>query len=356
MQKPLKPHHFPLVLAITLVVFLTIGIIYWWQTGERADSQIIEKDREEKLILVRSGALLIEEFFQSQKTELLILAEMEAVKALRETDGRKAFGLLINHFQEKKVPFVGIGRLDKEGRVVWEENAQGTREGEGVLLADRDYFLWAKEQKKPGKIYISQPVVGRGGVAVGEQGLVMAAPVFYQNQFNGLVFVPFPLKSLTEKLIFPLARSSDFQSLIIDQEGVVITGTIPEVIGQKLKDCPTEKETQLLSSILTGKGGGLVHRFCLPPYPEGIEMVVAYDQIVIGEEKWRLLVLSPYDYVLEDIASIRETHFRGLVVILEGIVLVILIFIVGLRVTEKKSFTNGFRDGRDGIRKVKKRS
>jgi len=209
--------------------FLTAGILLYWLAGARPEQVMVERVKPQEMTLARPGAFSIVEFFRERKTELLLF-HTEAIRAGREKEGRKAMRVLVEQLREE--PLADIVRVSREGKVLWGTNVADDRRGEGVSLADRDYFLWAKGQKEPGKVFVGKPVIPREGIKEGKWVVVMATPIFYQERLNGLVFISFPLGDLTPRFITPLVFSPAVQSLIIAQDGTIAASLVPGAIGQ----------------------------------------------------------------------------------------------------------------------------
>lgn len=337
----LRLRHFRLTLAIVLVAFSISGILLFWQVAGRAEKATVERVKAQELTLARSGALAVSELFRERKANLLLLAEVEAIKAKREKEGRQAIRDLVDRLEGQIL--ASIVRVDKEGKSLWSDNPQHQKVREGVDLADRDYFLWAKEQKESGEVFVSQPVISRGGMREGEWIVVMAAPVFYQERFDGLVFISFSLEDLTEKYVIPLAFSPKVQSLIIGKDGIVVASTVPEVRGQNLLGRIQIEE---------GKEGSLVH---FSPFNEEERVISAYAPIKIGEQVWSLWIFVPYEEAMRFISPFRLNQIGGIVFVAVLILTLILVFIFGVRIAHKDAFLDGYARAKDDFDKKKKK-
>lgn len=355
----LRIRHFRWILAAVAVILITVGILYYWVAGTRAEQVIVERVKAQELTLAHSGALALSELFQERKTNLVLLAEVEAVKAGREKEGRQAVRSLVD--QLKGSPFVSIVRVDREGRSLWSDNPEYKKVEEGVDLADRDYFLWAKEQKSPGEVFISQPIIARGGLKEGEAIIVMASPVFYQGKFNGLVFISFLLKDLNEKYVTPLVFSPRVQSLIIAQDGTVVAATIPEATGQNVLEHIQQEEREgkeeylaVVREALEGKENSLVHRYLLYPSNKQIRVISAYVPIKINSQIWSLWISVPYDEAIKLASPLKINQVWGLVFGLIAAIVLIFVFVFGVRIAQKDGFLDGYTRAKDNFDKKKK--
>jgi len=315
----LKTRHFPWLVSAFLVLFLTAGLLLYWFAGESTGKRMAERVKLEKLTLARSGAFSIESFFKEREKDLVLLSEIEAVKSLKEKEARERIGILIEEL--KGEPVAGVGRVDKEGVLRWVVNKEDKREGEDVSVADRDYFVWAKKQTEPGKIFVSKPIKSRAGVSGGGYILVLATPVFYQREFNGLILFSLSLVELTERFVAPLTFSGAVHSLIAAEDGLVVAASIPNSIGENIADCLDEEE-----------------------------IIAAYAPIKIGDQVWSLRVLVPYREAVKLTMPFKINQTRGLVFALVGVLILVLTFILGVRVAQRDGFVDGFKNGRDGVK------
>jgi hypothetical protein len=355
-----KVRHFPWFLAGVLVLFLTTGIFVYWQAGRQVEQAVIDRVKEQTLILARSGSLSISQFFEARKNEVILLSKVEAVAAGREKEGREALQVLVETLKDADV--VDVVRTNKEGIVLWEANLFDTRLGEGISVADRDYFLWAKEQKESRDVFVGLPVVARGGMLKGKWAVVMAAPVFYQGEFNGIVSLGIPLEVLAEKYVKPLVLSPRTEALVIARNGVILASTVPGAVGENLlervqaeKGKRQKEYLALVKEALSGKEGSSVYYFhLLFPAEEQTKVVTAYAPIKLGDQIWSLWVSLPHEEATRYVQPVLAIQNQGLFFGLTGLVVLVLTFVLGVRVAQREGFIDGFRDGRNGVKQTSK--
>lgn len=357
----IKVRHFRWVLVIILILFLTPGIFLYWQASEQAEETMVEQVIARELTLARAGSLLITEFFKRDEADLLLLSEAELVRALKEKDGRMKLQLLAKQFGEGILS--DIVRTDEKGIVQWVVNLEDDRDGEGISIADRDYFNWAEEQTIPGKIFVSQPLISRGGKEEGNYILVMATPIFYQEKFNGILFFTFSLKELTEKYITPLAFSPKVQSLISTQEGDIVASTISEAVGKNVLEYARqgkwkgqEEYLAMVEKALIEKKGSAVHNYHLSfPHDRLIKAITVYVPIEVGDQNWFLWIAVPYEEAINLALPLEFFRSHGFVFGLIGALVLFLVSILGIRIAQRDGFVNGFRNGRSAVKKIKKK-
>jgi len=356
----IRIYHFPWILAIVVVFFLVAGILLYRLVGIKTERMMVERVKAQEFTLARSGALSIAEFFKERKTELLLLAQVEAIRAGREKEAREAMQILVNHLEEGCLGDIVV--VSREGKALWVTNVTDNRRGEGVSLADRDYFVWAKKQKEPGKVFISEPLIARGGIKKGEWSVVMAAPVFWKKHFNGLVFISFPLGDLTKKYVDPLVSLPATKLLIVSQDGTVVTATIEETIGENVlkhaqqEDWEGRKEyLGMIKKALAGEEGSLVHYYYLfAPYNKRLKIITAYTPIKIDNQIWSLWVSVPYSDVIKLVLPFRANQIGGVIFGLVLVMALVLVFVFGVRVAQRDGFMDGYMQARDEVDKKKK--
>lgn len=319
----LKVSHFRSILVAVVVIFLTIAILFYFKVSERTEKLMVERLKVQGSALASFGSLSISDFLKSRETDLLVLSKLEAIRALKEEEGRQAMESTLSQLEEGVV-VGGMIRIDKEGKALWVVNLMGIREGEGTSFSDRDYFLWAKKERE-GEVFISRPLISRAGVTKGKWILVMATPVFYQEKFNGVIVLSVPLENFIKKYISPLSFSSEVKAFLTEENGRIIASNQPEATGQNLKDYLKEKE------------------------------ITVSSPIKIGKQTFSLWVSTPYKEIVNLVFPFRKHQLLGFGFGLLVLVILIFVFIFGVRIAQRDGFIDGFRDGRNGICKACKK-
>lgn len=347
----LKVRHFIWIFAAILLVFLTLVFFSYFTARVKVEEAMIERIKAQELTLARAGALSISEFLKEKKIELVLLSKIEPIKAGREKESREIMKETVE--QVKEGPFKDIVRINQEGEALWVVNAFNDRRGEGVFLADRDYFLWAKTQKDPGEVFVSEPIISRGGVTEGKWIVVIAAPVFNQESFNGVIIINLLLEDLTKKFVSSLAFSSQVEFHIINQEGIIVVSSVSETGGEDFLECFQQQEGKekedclnLVEKALSGGEDSFVSCCVFGGDKEETQWVSAFSPIKINGVVWSLWISVPYQEVLDLISPIAAIQAQTLIWGLMGLVVLLFFFIFGLRVAQKNGFIDGFRNGR----------
>ncbi len=88
----------------------------------------------------------------------------------------------------------------------------------GLDLSDREYFINAKRLRET---VISEPVYSRGRSSLGELLVVIAAPVFDEEEFYGIIGLPFKLDYFLDILLQRKAGKSGI-AFLMNSDGLVL--------------------------------------------------------------------------------------------------------------------------------------
>jgi hypothetical protein len=358
----LRTRHFVWASAAGLGIFLAIAVVFYWFSGWRTDQVIIERLKAQEQSMARSSALSITEFFKARKKELVLLSELEAIQSGREKEGMEILDTLAQGLKEEDAPVGNIIRINKEGVTIWGVNVQLGKQDKaaiGVDVGGRDCFIWAKEKGEKGKVFIGEPMIAQGGFLKGKKIVSMTTPVFYKGKFDGVVVAAFPIDELAKKYIEPLSLSPKTHYTIVSEEGTVITSTFEEIIGknilqiQKEENWP-EDSRQLVKSAMRGEEGTAFHHYVNVFTKRPSEAVSAYSPIKINGSIWSIWVSVPYNEIQKLVLPFRQNQIFALVVVSCGSLILMLVYILGIRVSQRDGFLDGYGRAKGELRKKKK--
>jgi len=358
----LKTLHFVRASIIGLGIFIIIAIVFYWFSGWRTDQVIIERLKSQELSMARSSALSITEFFKARKKELILLSELESIQTGKEKEGMEILNILAKELKEEGVPVGNIIRINKEGFTVWGTNVLLGKTDEAaieVYLGDRNCFLWAKEKGEKDEVFIGEPMTALGGSLKGKRIVSMSTPVFYKGSFNGIITVTLPIDELAKKYIEPLSLSPQTYYTIISEESAVITSTFEELIGknilqiQKEQNWPEESQ-ELVKRAIRGEEGAAFHPYINLLTKETSKAVSAYSPMKINGSTWSIWVSVPYERVKELVLPFRQNQIFALVIVLGGSMILVIIHVLGMRVSQKDGFLDGYGRAKNEVKKKKK--
>jgi len=229
--------------AAVLIPFLIAGmIVYVLLSGS-----LLEMTQERSVRMAMDMAALIEaNLMQEMKLASSIAADPTVVRASRTGDYRDVQAKLEAVHKRIGKPFFTLFALDRKGVV--RADAQFSRQM-GVDLSDREYFLRARE----GKTSVIGPVPARGPSTPGDPILIVSAPIREDNEFHGVVCIPFDPNFLGA-IVSHVRTGKTGYAYLVSSEGLVLAHPKKEyVLRVRLQDHPgTEEIYKLAQSGRTG--------------------------------------------------------------------------------------------------------
>ncbi|MCL4382410.1 MAG: hypothetical protein M1575_03055 [Patescibacteria group bacterium] len=345
----LKTSSLQVFLGVILVIMTTIGVFLFWNSTKKAEQILSERAKTRELILARAGALAISDFFESRKTKLLLLANIEEIKSLDPVKGRAITQTFVQEMIDR--PITSLGVIDKNGKIVWSENPQKQKVGEGTDLSDREYFLWAKSQTQGGKVYVSVPVIARTGPAKGTWIILITTPLFYKNQFNGVLYAVVTTKDLVEKYVKPLTISPYSVQTLLNKGGEIVASSIAGNPGINLLNSNPN-----LATNLTKEEEGSVITELNYPDDQSYKALIGYAPVKIDQQLWFLLISVPYKEVKDQLNPFSEIQDQGLALLLIGLIVVVLFHVLAARIRERQGYINGYCDGVEELKKRERKT
>jgi C4-dicarboxylate-specific signal transduction histidine kinase len=182
----------------------------------------------------------------------------------------------------------GILLADRGGVVRLTSNVKGIRDV-GESIADRDYFIWAKEQPDVEEYFIGKPVVSRLGASKGQVVVPVASPVFVDGAFKGVLATSIKWEALTQRFLDKV-KISDLTYFYFLDTNKDILYTSPG------SATPSADLMNLVSVDREGK-----------MQKDG--QLIAYSTMELGNQNWILVAVSPSEgaYNLTPPFYIRQT-------------------------------------------------
>ncbi len=180
----------------------------------------------------------------------------------------------------------------------------------GLNLSDREYFQKAKK----GHANVSGPLIARGDLTKGVPILVIAAPLFHEQQFFGMVAILFDF-DLMIKITSEIKFEKTGYGFIIDDKGLILIHPRKEfILDKRLPDLPGSEEIQQV--LADTKAGVASYSF------EGEKKIAGFSPVAITG--WiaafcqnREEIMNPVNRTLQYIFSIA---FAFLILTVIGIV------------------------------------
>ncbi|MFC1711623.1 cache domain-containing protein [Patescibacteria group bacterium] len=342
-----------ITLGILLVILLSsVFHLLLWVAANKLEASTVASIKKQNLAISQNGSHILENFFDNSQIQLYLLSELEAVKKSEVEPNLNALKLFAQQLNGKKDLYGAVGRVDKDGFGLGGINIpklEMCHDCLGLSVKDRDYFIWAKEQTKSGNIYVTDPILARGGISKDTYIIIMATPVFYQNKFNGLVFLSFPLEKIKKQFITPLLISPDIKAALISEDDYILCSPTADSAGKTLAQRFEVKDERIkadfiktINNIQNINEGSFILEIPVPEVEGDFQkIIVGVSQLKIANTKWYMAILTFY----EDIENINQPlkNIRNFMVyfVSIGFLLLSLIFILGLRIAQSRGFLNG---------------
>lgn len=246
---------------------VSLAVISYFVLGRQTATLFGQKFLNRQQVLARAGSINISSFFQEFGNSVSVLAQLKSIT--NPTSSVWESDIFVKEWSDSG--FIGgVALADRNGVVRLNSNILGTR-NVGFSLADRDYFLWAKNEAKEGEYFIGSPVISRGQATEGQVIVPVASPVYQNGVFQGVVVTSPRLKDLAEHFLNLMKVSDSTRVYLINKEGNVLY-TNSDSILQELDNLKDRQEEGTLKT---------------PTH------LTAYSPIILGEQNWLIVMSSP---------------------------------------------------------------
>lgn len=277
--------------------------------------------------MVRAEASNLESFFQIFGGSVAALAKLSSMESW-DAETIQDLDTFVEQWRQSNL-IGGVSLLDGSGKVRLNSNVSGTRDT-GVSLADRDYFLWAKQNEPEiGEYFVGQAVVSRIGATKGKIIVPVATPVYQKGVFVGAVVSSVVLQSLAERYLDLMKVSDQTEVYLVGSSGdLLYDNTGKGTVGSNIFETGhpflgSQPINDAVKDVLSKDKNG---NFRIE------DRLVAYSPIQLSGRNWALIMTSPVEKVAQ---VVRPFYIRQVAMLL----LVSLAFLLfGLVSSEKIKF------------------
>jgi len=298
------------------LVFL--GAIFYLFLGKSARDALVEQMLHREQSSARAGSSSIATFFELVGNSLVVMSNRdEIVEPGPQTDAFLESAM----FRWENTPVTSIILTDKGGEVIkaaYREQLGGV----GISVANREYFIWAKNAESS-DYYVSEAAESR---LRGENYYVapIVSPVFdKEGDFNGALIMGVSISRLTDQYMSHLKISDKTEIYITKHDGNFIYASSKELMGENFfefvrkhpflgSEIIIEKLEERLENVQEGK--------LEVAYPENVgtalplkTRLIAYSPVLARDREWILVIATPIDDVL---VSMTPIYFRQAVSVL----------------------------------------
>lgn len=264
-----------------------IAAAFYFFIGVEAKTSVSDQFAKKQELLVRAEANNITSYINSLGNSIVVLSNLSSMER-QDTSTAKDLDAFINQWKASGV-IGGVIYADENGKVIFNSNVIGTPDL-GGSVADRDYFAWAKSQTKEGEYFVGQPVVSRLGASEGKTIVVVASPVFRDDEFLGALGVSVELDGIAQHYLEVMKVSDTTDVYLIRSDGTVLYDNFnPAANGTKISQVSSKLEALAGST----KIGSTEMTYVDPVEGKMEHNSVAFAPVDFGERKWTLVMASP---------------------------------------------------------------
>ncbi|WP_428605152.1 sensor histidine kinase [Sedimenticola sp.] len=289
-----------------------------------ARKRFFEQYNRQQLILAKQAAHSIEETFATFRRNLSLVASLFEEKGVSRERAQLLSGSLQRMYESlMETDIIDLVVFDKAGTVVAISPSDEYTLGRNY--AWRDYFRWARDEGRPGQMYLSPFMRLEGGQNRGDKALIVAQGIYNKRgDFNGVAMFTLNFDKLAKRQVlsvtigehgFAWLVDNNQQSVLVDPLGRVTDRGFEETF---LPRWP--KLYNLLISMRDGKPGTGSYEFVDPIDPDkAVSKLVGYQPVRIEDRLWTLGVATPtreVDALLSSFMQQQERYSGTLVVII----------------------------------------
>lgn len=288
------------ILAVTLIPLVVVSILMFY----RFNSMLISNIETQEVRTATSNAEALNTWVEGKVSQINEL--IKAHPEFKKMDMEEIIQTL-KKINESDIEVETSVVADKDGNSINDSNLK-------VSIADREYFIRAKETKK---VAISDVLLSK---ATNNKILSIAVPVLDDsNNFQGVLLSVVSIKAL-ENSIGKLKVEKTGYASILSQKGNFIFHPSSDYINKNYSDIIENPQAKgIFSKEIMAKDYGFVS------YPDnsGKEMIAAYS--VVPSLGWKLLITVPKAEVFD---TLNKTRLVVQIIIVITIILVIIVSIL----------------------------
>jgi C4-dicarboxylate-specific signal transduction histidine kinase len=280
-----------------------LGVAFYLITGRGATSSVTGQILDKQELLARAEASNISSFFDIFGESVAILAQLKSIET-RNANAARDMATFVDQWRDSDLNG-GVILTDKDGIVKLHSSTSGIVDV-GESLADRDYYIWAKNEASKGEYFVGKPVISRLGATKGQLIVAVASPVYQNDTFVGVVSASVKLIPLTHRYLELLAVSDETSVYLLSSKGELLySNSMSDEIGVNIFDVLVEKPfsgsdklTDKLKDVLSSFGEGSLKVSYLDPKSGEIGLhIVSYSPVNLDNQKWLLVMSSPAEKI-----------------------------------------------------------
>ena len=297
----------------SLFSVIALGVTFYLVVGQKIEATIAQQLLNRKRIIARAEVSNITTFFEKFGNSVTVLARLSSIEA-SDADAVSDLDTFIEQRRDAGI-IGGVVLTDKNGVVKFNSNVLGSNDV-GESLADREFFIFAKDKGTKGKYIISEPVVSKLGASKGENIVVVASPVYKNNVFAGVVASSIKLEPLTERFLGLMKISSLTEVYLVDGSGNLLYSNIASDVAGSNISTLFSNDSVVRDKIKNALGATVGDQFRTEKH------LIAYSPVILGTQSWLFIISSPHSQVT-DLTKPLYVRQAGLFIITATVILVL---------------------------------
>jgi two-component system C4-dicarboxylate transport sensor histidine kinase DctB len=290
------------LLVALLVVVSVLGTLGVFKAAEavraEAQEQFLAQYNQQQLLLAKRAADSVQEFFATVRQSLNLITSLFENREPTVVNAAAISGTIRKVKESLEgSPVIELVIFDRSGTVVAIDPPDPYTLGRNY--AWRDYYQWARDEGRPGQMYVTRFMKMEGGQYRGSKALIVAQGIYGDDgQFNGVVAFPVNFDALAQRYILPVRIGKEgYAWLVNSSDQTVLVDPAGKVDGKSFKEAFMPQWPSLYNLLMSmgdGQPGTGWYEFQDPGNPEKmVRKVVGYQPIKIEGRLWTLGVATP---------------------------------------------------------------
>lgn len=326
-----------LLIVLTLVVVTTLGALLWIRhmtnavRGE-ARERFFEQYNRQQYFVAELASYTLEEMFATYHRDLDLVVSLFDGRDVNRKRAEEVQGILKKIYESlASTPIIDLVVFDSQGTAVAIAPADPYTLGRSY--AWREYYRWAREEGKPGQMYLSPFMRMAGGRHRGDKALIIAEGIYGpQGEFRGVAMCTLNFDEMARKHILSIHIGKHGRAWLVDSSNrTVLVDPTGQVTGLGFEEAFLPRWPSLfalIDSTTDGKPGSGWYDYRDPEDPDRqVRKLVSYHPIHIGDRLWTLGVSTPEreaEDLLSDFLQRQESFATTLLVTILGIATLLL--------------------------------
>lgn len=297
------PRKFRFLLTLLLIISATCLILLWLDhttdaVRAEARERFFEQYNRQQYLMAELASHTLEEMFATIHRDLDLVVSLFERKEVNRQRAGEVQGTLQKIYESlAHTPVIDLVIFDKQGTTIGIEPSDPYTLGRNY--AWRDYFRWARDEGKPGQMYLSPFMPLAGGQARGDKALIVAEGIYDpQGEFLGVATFTLNFDELVRKQILPVRIGTDGYAWLVDTSNrTVLVDPNGNITGMGFEEAFLPRWSglfELLVSMEDGEPGSGSYVYQDPEDPgRQVSKLVSFHPVRIADRIWTIGVATP---------------------------------------------------------------